>query len=190
MWEPVGPERETRCVGCSFDEVFAAEFGPLHGYISRRIGVSAADDLTAETFAVAYRRWEDVDPNRPVRPWLYGIASNLMRHQWRKERRMLRAYARTGADPVLPEGDTSLDWLDARSERAVLAVALADLGRDQREVLLLHAWAELSDTEIAEALSVPAGTVKSRLSRAREHMRNRLGVIGQVEVETMNTGEE
>jgi RNA polymerase sigma-70 factor (ECF subfamily) len=174
----------------SFDEVFAAEFEPLHGYIARRIGVSASDDLTAETFAIAYRRWGDLDPARPVRPWLYGIAANLMRHQWRKERRMLRAYARTGVDPVLAEGDTSPERLDARSERAALAAALADLRREEREVLLLHAWAELSDTEIAEALSLPPGTVKSRLSRAREHMRNRLGVIGQVEVETMNTGEE
>ena len=177
-------------MGYSFDEVFAAEFEPLHGYISRRLGVSASDDLTAETFAVAYRRWGDLDPTRPVRPWLYGIASNLMRHQWRKERRMLRAYARSGADPVLPEEVTSLDRLDARSERATLALALADLRREEREVLLLHAWAELSDAEIAVALSLPTGTVKSRLSRAREHMRNRLGVIGQIEVETMNTGEE
>ena len=177
-------------MGYSFDEVFAAEFEPLHRYIGRRLGISAADDLAAETFAIAYRRWEDLDPARPVAPWLYGIASNLMRHQWRKERRMLRAYARTGADPALPEESVSLDRVEARSERPALAAALADLRREDREVLLLHAWADLSDLEIAAALSLPVGTVKSRLSRAREHMRNRLGVIGQVEVETMNTGEE
>ena len=94
-------------MGSSFDDVFAAEFEPLHGYIARRLGISAADDLTAETFAVAYRRWEDLDPLRPVRPWLYGIASNLIRHRWRKERRMLRAYARTGADPVFAEAGVS-----------------------------------------------------------------------------------
>jgi RNA polymerase sigma-70 factor, ECF subfamily len=183
-------KRETRCVGYSFDEVFAAEFEPLHRYISRRLGVSASDDLTAETFAVAYRRWQDLDPTRPVRPWLYGIASNLMRHQWRKERRMLRAYARTGTDPALPEDDVSLDRLDARSERATLALALGDLRRQEREVLLLHAWAELSDAEIADALSLPAGTVKSRLSRAREQMRNRLSLIGQQEVEEPNAQKE
>lgn len=77
----------------SFDEVFASEFGPLYGYVARRLGASVADDLTAETFAIAFRRWEDLDPARPVRPWLYGIASNLIRHEWRKERRMLRALA-------------------------------------------------------------------------------------------------
>jgi RNA polymerase sigma factor (sigma-70 family) len=183
-------ERETKCVGYSFDEVFAAEFEPLHGYISRRLGGSASDDLTAETFAVAYRRWEDLDPTRPVRPWLYGIASNLMRHQWRKERRMLRAYARSRVDPVLAEEETSLDRLDGKAERFALSAALAELRREEREVLLLHAWAGLSDAEIADALALPAGTVKSRLSRARDHMRNCLAAIGQVEVETLNTPEE
>ena len=188
--EPVGWERETSCVGCSFDEVFAAEFEPLHAYISRRLGVSAADDLTGETFAIAYRRWDDIDPTRPIKPWLYGIASHLIRHHWRKERRMLRAYVRTGADPVLAEDDSSVERLDARSERARLVAALAELRQEEREVLLLHAWTELSDSEIADSLSLPSGTVKSRLSRAREHLRNRLGYIGQVEAESLNTSEE
>lgn len=176
-------------MGCSFDEVFAAEFASLHRYIGRRLGASAADDLTAETFAIAYRRWGDLDPARPVRPWLYGIASNLIRHQWRRERRMLTAYARTGADPVFAE-DTALDRLDAQAERATLAALLAGLRREERDVLLLHAWAELSDAEIAESLALPVGTVKSRLSRAREHLRNRLEPPGQVEVDTVKTAEE
>lgn len=103
---------------------------------------------------------------------------------------MLRAYARTGADPALAEEDVSLDRLDARPERAELAEALADLRREECEVLLLHAWAELSDAEIAESLSLPVGTVKSRLSRARAHLRNRLGRIGQVEAESLTTAEE
>jgi DNA-directed RNA polymerase specialized sigma24 family protein len=84
----------------SFDAAFAAEFGPLYGYLRRRVGADAAEDLAAATFATAYPSWERVDLFRPVRPWLYGIAANLVRHHWRKERRMLRAYARTGVDPV------------------------------------------------------------------------------------------
>jgi RNA polymerase sigma-70 factor (ECF subfamily) len=174
-------------VGHSFDEVFAAEFEPLHGYIRRRLGASAADDLTAETFAVAYRRWGDLDPARPVRPWLYGIATNLIRHQWRKERRMLRAYARAGAEAPVAADDTAVDRLDARMERAPLAAALSELRREEREVLLLHAWAELTDAEIAESLSLPLGTVKSRLSRGRQQLRNRLGLGGQVEATHLST---
>jgi len=177
-------------VGLSFDDVFDAEFEPLHGYIARRLGLSAADDVTAETFATAFRRWEAFDSSRPVRPWLYGIASNLIRHQWRQERRMLRAYARTGADPAIAEEDRAVDRLDAQAELVTLASALADLRRAEREVLLLHVWAELSDAEIAESLSLPLGTVKSRLSRAREHVRNRLGPTGQVETESLKTAGE
>ena len=59
----------------------------------------------------------------PVRPWLYGIAANLARHHWRDEERMLRAYARTGIDPVLAENDDALDRLGARSRQRELATA-------------------------------------------------------------------
>lgn len=177
-------------MGWSFERAFEAEFEPLHGYIARRLGVSAADDLTAETFAIAFRRWGSLDPSRPVRPWLYGVASNLIRHHWRKERRMLRAYARSGVDPALAEEEISSDRLDARAERLALSAALAQLRHEEREVLLLHAWAELSDAEIADALSLPIGTVKSRLSRARRHVRNRLEAIGQVGVDSLKTVEE
>lgn len=103
---------------------------------------------------------------------------------------MLRAYARTGDDPVLAEEDVSLDRLAARALQPRLAAALADLRREERDVLLLHAWAELSDAEIADSLALPIGTVKSRLSRAREHIRNRLGLIGQSEVDSLKTVKE
>jgi RNA polymerase sigma-70 factor (ECF subfamily) len=177
-------------MGCSFDDVFAAEFEPLHGFVARHLGSSAAEELTAETFAVAYRRWSDLDPSRSPKPWLYGIASNLISHHRRRERRMLRAYARSGNDPLLAEDGFSIERLAAQESRSILAAALADLRHEEREALLLHAWAELSDREIAEALSVPLGTVKSRLSRARTHIRNQIGVSGQVEVDGLNTIQE
>jgi RNA polymerase sigma factor (sigma-70 family) len=170
-------------MGRSFEAAFEAEFAPLHRYLARRLGQSLADELAAETFAVAFRSWDRLDPTRPVRPWLYGIAANLVRHHWRKERRMLRAYARTGVDPVLAEVDEVAERLDAERRQRELAKALAALRPAEREILLLHAWAELTDSEIAEALSLPIGTVKSRLSRARERLRNQLGGVGQEPVE-------
>lgn len=163
----------------SFDTVFAAEFPALHRYVTRRVGASTADDLTAETFTVAFRNWGKLDPEREVRPWLYGIAANLMRHHWRKERRMLRAYARTGVDPVFADGDEAAERADAGARRRELAEMLAALSRDEREILLLHAWAGLTDTEIAQALGLPLGTMKSRFSRTREKLRNQLGEVGQ-----------
>ena len=177
-------------MGDSFDAVFATELPALHAYFARRVGSSAAEELTGETFAVLYRRWEDRDPARPVRPWIYGIAANLLKHHWRRERRMLNAYARSATDPVLVEADVSLDRLEAQTARMALAASLAELRRQEREVLLLSAWAELSDAEIAEALKLPLGTVKSRLNRARQHLRNHLGLIGQVDDDNTPTTKE
>lgn len=175
-------------VGHSFERVFEGEYAPLRGYVYRRLGSSAADEVAAETFAVACRRWGDLDPARPVRPWLYGIAANLLRHHWRSERRMLRAYARSGLDPISEQDeDESVERADAKAKGPALAAALADLRPVEREILLLHAWADLTDAEIAEALSLPVGTVKSRLHRTRERMRNRLAASGQSEVKAQPT---
>src|SRR5688500_20390000 len=104
----------------SFDAVFAAEFGPLHRYLRRRVGASGADDLAAATFAAAYTNWERFDSARPVRPWLYGIAAYLVLHHWRAERRMLRAYARTGVGPVLRDDDELVERVAARARRREL----------------------------------------------------------------------
>jgi len=171
-------------MGRSFEAVFEAEFASLHRYLARRVGAAAADELAAEAFAVAYRNWDRLDPTRPVRPWLYGIAANLVRHHWRKERRMLRAYARTGVDPVFADEDAAAERADADARHRELATALAELRNDEREVLLLHAWADLADSEIATALDLPLGTVKSRLSRIRARLRNQLADLGQEAVKT------
>lgn len=168
----------------SFEEAFAAEFPTLHRYLYRRIG-RAADDVAAETFAVAFRNWGRFDQERALRPWLYGIAANLLSHHWRDERRLLRAYARTGCDPVFDETSDAVVRLDAERLRRELAQALSELRPREREILLLHAWADLSDAEIAQALSVPLGTVKSGLHRTRVRLRNRLTGDGQEEEMTL-----
>ena len=173
----------------SFDDVFEAELVPLHRYLARRVGSAVADDLAAETFAVAFRKWTDLD-SRPVRPWLYGIAANLIKHHWRTEQRMLHALARVGPDPASDEDEVSAERLDAQAASARVAAALSDLRPVEREVLLLHAWAELSNAEIADALSLPLGTVKSHLSRGRDRLRNRLVGIGKEVNESLSTGEE
>ena len=104
---------------------------------------------------------------------------------------MLRAYARSGSDLALgQEDEANVERADAQAQKPVLAEALAEIRPSEREVLLLHAWAELTDAEIAEALSLPIGTVKSRLSRARERLRNRLAASGQLEVKALTTTTE
>lgn len=143
----------------------------LHRYAARRVGKDEADDLVAEAFATAYRRRDRYQPDRhDARPWLFGIATNLIRDRWRSERARLKAFARTGVDPV-----STLDPAPIDRRGSEVARALAALRPAHRDVLFLHAVAQLSHEEISEALGVPVGTVKGWLSRAREHAQRELG---------------
>jgi RNA polymerase sigma-70 factor (ECF subfamily) len=172
-------------------EVFAVLFdryaADIHHYAARRLGASAADDLVAETFLAAFRRRSSYDTSRSqARPWLYGIATTLIARQRRSEQRLYRALARTGVDP-LPEpiADQVVRRVAAQGQQRRLAAALAGLSPADREVLLLLAWGGLSYEEIAEAVAVPVGTVRSRLHRARRKVREAL-----VNAEQSRTTEE
>jgi RNA polymerase sigma factor (sigma-70 family) len=150
----------------------------VHGYLSRRVG-ALADDLLSETFLLAFRGRDGYDPARgPVRAWLFGIATNLVRRHARDEERRYRAFGRAAAalDPTANEFDTSTaSRVDAQALRADLAAVLADLAEPDRDVLLLWAYLQLPYSEIAAALDVPVGTVRSRLHRARGVVRTHLG---------------
>lgn len=163
-----------------FGLVFERHHADIHAYLRRRLGPEEADDLAAETFVRAFRARHRYDPERPsAKPWLFGIATNILRRHWRRERRQLRAYARTGIDPVISASDEIEDRVDASDAGPTLAGALASLPRGEREVLLLRAWAGLTDSEIAEVLGIRLGTVHSRLSRARRRMREAIGASGK-----------
>jgi RNA polymerase sigma factor (sigma-70 family) len=162
-------------------ERFAALFDryadQIHSYVARRLGTTAADDVVAETFLIAFRRRASYDASRPVaRPWLYGIATTLIAQHRRDEERFYRALSRTGVDPLPePMAETVVRRLAAQDLHRRLAGALAGLASRDRDVLLLVAWGGLRHDEIAEALSVPVGTVGSRLHRARAKLRAALG---------------
>ncbi|MFC9972199.1 RNA polymerase sigma factor [Spirillospora sp. NPDC127200] len=162
-------------------ERFAALFDryarQIHRYAARRLGTQAADDIVAETFLAAFRRRASYDQTRPLaRPWLYGIASTLIARHRRDEERRYRALRRTGVDPLPePMAETVVSRVAAEQDERRMAGVLAKLPAGDRDVLLLVAWGGLSYDEVAEALSVPAGTVASRLSRARRKMKAALG---------------
>lgn len=165
----------------AFTGIFERYYGPIHRYIERRVGRTLARDLAADTFLIAFGRRERFDSARgDVLPWLFGIASNLLRDHAREERRMLRAYARTGVAPVATEEATRVEErLDAESDVRALADGLARLPRGQREALLLLAWGDLTYAQIAVALGVPVGTVRSRIARARRRLGEPFGPVGQ-----------
>ncbi|MQY12358.1 hypothetical protein SRB5_24910 [Streptomyces sp. RB5] len=162
-------------------EVFARLYdryaAGVHRYAARRLGDGPADDITAETFLIAFRSRGRYDHTRAgARPWLFGIAGNLIGKHRRAEVRALRALARTGVDPVAESwADAADERVTAQAARQALAGALAGLAARDRHVLLLVAWADLSYQEVAEALGVPVGTVRSRLHRARRRVRAALG---------------
>jgi RNA polymerase sigma factor (sigma-70 family) len=161
----------------AFAAIFDRHYDAIHGYLRRRLDAPIAEELAAETFTRALRGLTRYDDDRPdALPWLYGIAANLARRHRRTELRRLRAYARTGRDPLLDEHADAPARLDAAAAGPRLAAALAELRADDREALLLFAWAELSYEEIARALDVPVGTVRSRLHRARRTLRGHLEI--------------
>ena len=162
-------------------EHFAVLFGKyatqIQRYATRRLGAGAADDVVAETFLVAFKQRDRFDLARAdARPWLYGIATNLIGRHRRAEIRQYRALARTGIDPV---AEPFTDRVDAaasadRSSKP-LAAALAGLPAAHRDALLLVAWGDLTYEQAAGALAVPVGTVRSRVHRARGALRRALG---------------
>lgn len=160
-----------------FAVIFDRYAGQVHRYAARRLGPAAADDIVADVFLIAFRRRSRYDTSRAsARPWLYGIATNLISLHRRSEVRMYRALARTGLDPVVePDADRVADSVSAAAAGQQLATALAQLSTGDRHTLLLVAWADLSYEEVATALDIPIGTVKSRLHRARATVRSALG---------------
>ncbi|MET7463724.1 RNA polymerase sigma factor [Nonomuraea sp. NPDC005501] len=162
-----------------FGAVFDAHYADIHRYASRRLGPHAADDVSAETFALAFRQRHRYDlSHRSARPWLYGIATNLISRHRRDEVRLLRAVDRLHPLVEPPRGheDEVMAKVSAQqSVKGALTGAIAALPAAQRDVLLLVALAGLSYDEVAQALDVPFGTVSSRLNRARKKLRRALG---------------
>ncbi|MFE6978611.1 RNA polymerase sigma factor [Streptomyces sp. NPDC057682] len=159
----------------------------IHRYAARRLGEGAAEDITADTFLTAFRSRARFDTGRAsARPWLYGIAANLIGRHRRTEIRALRALARTGVDPVAESWTDGADQrVTAQAAHGRLAGALATLSAGDRHVLLLIAWADLSYQEVADALALPVGTVRSRLNRARRTVRRAMGADPTVVTESL-----
>jgi RNA polymerase sigma factor (sigma-70 family) len=154
-----------------FADVFDRHYVEIHAYVAHRLGPSLADDLASECFLIAFHRRRRYDLRQAsARPWLYGIASNLIARHRRAEARQYRALARADR-PLVLEPDGIDGRLDAQALRGRLAGALADLSGPDRDVLLLVAWAQLGLEEVAAALGIPAGTARSRLHRARTKTR-------------------
>jgi RNA polymerase sigma-70 factor (ECF subfamily) len=169
-----------------FATVFDRHAGLLFRFLIRRVGRDIADELLGETFRIAFERRSSFDPQySSARPWIYGIATNLLAKHRRTEGRRLAATAQLVAqrEPVAM-ADTVIADVDARRLWPQVAGAVAALPDRERDALLLFAWEELSYAEIARALDIPLGTVRSRLNRARKRVRELVAPSGELAVNT------
>jgi RNA polymerase sigma-70 factor (ECF subfamily) len=159
-----------------FAVIFDRYFAEVHRYVERRLGTDAADEIASDTFLTAFGKRERYRTERSTaRPWLYGIATNLIGKYRRRSSSALRAYQRAGpADAAEGHDDQVAARVSAQQRHAELTRALAGLSRGERDVLLLVALAEFSHDEVAQALGISYGTVASRLSRARAKLRQSL----------------
>ena len=168
---PRDPTSSDAARAAGFRAMFEAESSFLWNSL-RRLGVPARDleDVAHDVFLTSYRRWDDYDPARPRRPWLFGIAFRVAA-RYRDLARHRRERGDDGIDEAADEAPPADEQLAAFRARQLLARALDELDLDRRAVFVMHDVESCAMPEIAAALGVPLNTAYSRLRLAREQVR-------------------
>jgi RNA polymerase sigma-70 factor (ECF subfamily) len=149
-----------------FEEVYAANRGPILGYVLRRAGnPDDAADVVAETFLTAWRRLDDVPAGEQARLWLYGVARRVLANHQRGEHRRSELAGRLRAE-------LTACWREPEypGDLAGVAAAFAGLPGADRELLALAFWEELDNGQIAAVLGCSRNAVRIRLHRARRRL--------------------
>jgi len=171
-----------------FGALFDRHATVLYRYLVRRLGPDEAEAMVGDIFRIAFERRGAYDLSRPTaRPWLYGIATNLVAKHRRGEARRLRAVARLAAQrvPAIDIADRVSVEVDAGDIWPRVVDAVTALPEPERDALMLHVWEGLSYGDVADALGVPIGTVRSRLHRARQRLRELAAANGRGEARTI-----
>ena len=165
----------------AFESIFDRHYDAVRRYLQRRVGRDVGEELAAQTFLVAFDRRTSYDARySSAKPWLLGIATNHLRHHLRDERTRLGAYAKAPKEPEQDQGAAE-DRLVAAAAAPRIAEALMSLRPKDRDTFMLFALGELSYGDVAAALGVPLGTVRSRIHRARLRLREQLGDLVAIE---------
>jgi RNA polymerase sigma-70 factor (ECF subfamily) len=173
--EEIGPMPRT---DAWFDHLYGRYRRPVLAFCLRRTGPSDAEDAVAEVFAVAWRRRRDVPRGDLALPWLYGVARNVLSHQWRSAHRLKRLADRVAASRSAPAPGPEQVIVDDEEHTRVRR-AVARLRPLDREVLLLAAWEGLSHAEIAAVLQCSVAAVDKRLQRAKVRLKREWEALGQ-----------
>lgn len=152
----------------TFEALYAAHYQAIAGYVMRRVAAGEADDVIAQVFSVAWRRFGQVPPPPFDRPWLFGVARNTVADHQRAERRRFHLHARLRSDAALRDEQATATQ-DTTSER--VRAAIGALRPVDREALQLVLWDELSHAEAAAVLGCSPNAFELRYRRARSAVR-------------------
>jgi RNA polymerase sigma-70 factor, ECF subfamily len=169
--QPPSSDRSDDPLRSRFEATFDAHHIHVLAFALRRVeGRAAAEDVVAETFAVAWRR-RDVIPDAPL-VWLYAIARRVIANQRRSSKRWMRLRDRLSHEP--PRGASVGDPAQVIETREYILAAFSRLSESEREVLRLVAWDEVATDEGAEILDCSPSAFRMRLHRARGELRRLL----------------
>jgi RNA polymerase sigma-70 factor (ECF subfamily) len=163
--------------GAAFGELFERHVDSVYNHCFRRTGSwSTAEDLTQVVFLETWRRHRQVEfHGESLLPWLLGVANNAIRNSDRSTRRYRRLLAKLPRPTAIPDqSEEAIGRIDDERTMRDLLQAFNQLSTQDQEIVSLCDWTGLGYEETATVLSVPIGTVRSRLSRARARLRKRL----------------
>ena len=164
---PLDTERQQSCRDKQwFTDLYRRHYQKLLTYARKRTDSATADEVVSETFLVAWRRIDDI-PEGSETPWLFGVARNVLKTSSRSIRRKQALQNKVIAAPDTDHIENQPDR-DPRAE--TLKIAMAHLDKQDRELLLLSAWEEMSNTTIAARLGITSNAVSIRLHRARKKL--------------------
>jgi RNA polymerase sigma-70 factor (ECF subfamily) len=172
--------------GGAFGRLFERHAAKVYNHCFRRTADWAvAEDLTSVVFLEAWRKRKQVHlSDESILPWLLAVANNCLRNTQRSRRRYRRLLAKLPPSAETPSFEAEVsERMDDVAITARLVQALGQLSRPDREIISLCDWAGLSYEGAADALGIPVGTVKSRLSRARDRLR---GALEAAEEDTLS----
>jgi RNA polymerase sigma-70 factor (ECF subfamily) len=165
-----------------FAEIFERHHQAIWSFAVARLGREDGSDVASQVFVIAFEQRDRFDfEYESAKPWLYGIAANLIRRRYRSRKRKSAAMERVevrleeATDPM-EEVD---ERLDARADLVRVRDALAALSAKDRDIVMMAVMDELSYEEIGAVLGIPIGTVRSRLSRARRRLGELVAASGQ-----------
>lgn len=166
--DPMTRERE-------YESMFRANIRPIRAFTASMLSPEHVDDVVAATFMSAWQRFDDI-PSDAQRPWLFGTARNHIRNARRTDRRHLALVDAIDTDPTW-RGRSTDDG--DRAEVHPVLDAIRDLDDDDRELMLMTGWFELTPNEIASILDEQPGTIRVRLHRVRRRLMNQLDAASE-----------